>query len=462
MIALEDLPVAVIGGGPVGLAAAAHLIARGLPVKLYEAGETVAASLRDWGHVRTFSPWQYNIDSAAEAILRRRGWRPPRSGHMPTGAELYEDYLKPLAVTPEIAGVIETGARVTSITRRGADKVVTMARETKPFLLSVTNADGTTRRDLARVVIDASGTWRHQNPLGAGGVPAEGETEHADRIAHGIPDVLGRDRVIYAGRRTLVIGAGYSAGNVLLDLAQLARSSPHTAILWVVRGNNLIRIYGGGLADQLPARGELGGEIKALVDDGRVELVMGFAATAVRHVDEALILEGETAEGLRQLGPVDRIIVATGQRPDLDLTRELRLELDPSLECPRALASVIDPNVHFCGSVPPHGHRELGHPEPGFYTVGIKSYGRAPTFLLLTGYEQVRSVVAAIAGDIKAADHVQLALPESGVCSTALPTANNGTGGCCGAPALPEDACGMVNASADTGGRTGCDSGVAA
>src|SRR4051794_12694099 len=202
---------------------------------------------------------------------------------MPTGAELYEDYLKPLAATPEIASVIETGARITSITRRGADKIVTMARETKPFLLSVTRADGTTRRDLARVVIDASGTWRHQNPLGAGGVPAEGETEHADRIAHGIPDVLGRDRVTYAGRRTLVIGAGYSAGNVLLDLAQLARSSPHTAILWVVRGNNLIRIYGGGLADQLPARGELGGEIKALVDDGRVELVMGFAATAVRH-----------------------------------------------------------------------------------------------------------------------------------------------------------------------------------
>ena len=100
------------------------------------------------------------------------------------------------------------------------------------------------------------------------------------------------------------------------------------------------------------------------------------------------------------------------------MTRELRLELDPWLEAVKALAPLIDPNVHSCGSVPPHGHRETSHPEPGFYTIGVKSYGRAHTFLLLTGYEQARSVVAAIAGDMEAADNVQLVLPETGICET--------------------------------------------
>ena len=126
----------------------------------------------------------------------------------------------------------------------------------------------------------------------------------------------------------------------------------------------------------------------------------------MRSVGEGIVLDGETAEGLRRAGPFDRVVVATGQRPDLDLTRELRLDLDPWLESAKALGPLIDPNVHSCGSVPPHGHRELSHPEAGFYTVGVKSYGRAPTFLLLTGYEQVRSVVAAIAGDLAAADEV--------------------------------------------------------
>ena len=125
----------------------------------------------------------------------------------------------------------------------------------------------------------------------------------------------------------------------------------------------------------------------------------GFAVVALRDENEGIVVEGETADGLRRIGPVDRIIAATGQRPDLSLTRELRLDLDPWLESTKALGPLIDPNLHSCGSVPPHGHRELAHPEPGFYTVGIKSYGRAPTFLLLTGYEQVRSVAAAIAGD---------------------------------------------------------------
>jgi thioredoxin reductase len=453
-----ELPVAVIGGGPIGLAAAAHLIERGLPAKLFEAGDSVGASVLDWAHVRIFSPWRYNVDQAARRLLERHDWRLPRADHLPTGGEIFRDYLEPLARTPEMAALVETGAKVTAVTRLGMDKVTSSGREDRPFVLSIRDRDGKTRRELARAVIDASGTWTQQNPLGGSGLPAEGEKEHADRLDYRMPDVLGRDRALYVGRRVAVVGAGYSAANVLLDLANLARSEPRTSIVWIVRGTNLIRVYGGGLADGLPARGELGAEVKALVDSGKVTLVTGFSTTAVRSVGEDLMLEGETAEGLRQSAPFDRVVVATGQRPDLDLTRELRLDLDPWLESAKALGPLIDPNVHSCGSVPPHGHRELSHPETGFYTVGVKSYGRAPTFLLLTGYEQVRSVVAAIAGDLAAADESQLVLPETGVCSSQSAEFEvASSGGCCGGPAPEEtSACCKADAVAKAVGEGGC------
>ncbi|MCG7392898.1 NAD(P)-binding domain-containing protein [Microvirga sp. ACRRW] len=457
MTSLESLPVAVVGAGPVGLAAAAHLIQRGMSVKVYEAGATVGANVRDWGHVRLFSPWEYNTDTAARALLQSHGWQEPSGKAMPTGSDLYDAYLKPLAATPEMAAVIETGVQVKAITRLGADKVLSKGRETKPFVLAVSNGSGMIRRDLARAVIDASGTWTAPNPLGAGGILAEGEAENAGSIAYGIPDVLGRDRPAYEGKTILVVGAGHSAANVLLDLARLAERSPETSIIWTTRGENLMRVYGGGRADQLPARGELGSSLKALVDSGRIALVSGFSATRVTAIGNQVMLEGETAGGIRELGPIDRIVVSTGQRPDLNLTRELRLDLDPWLESAKALGPLIDPNLHSCGSVPPHGHRELAHPEPGFYTVGIKSYGRAPTFLMLTGYEQVRSVVAAIAGDLAGADDVHLVLPETGVCSTNIVPNAGPSLECCGGPAPSQsDACCVADAEAKAEGKSGC------
>jgi thioredoxin reductase len=340
--------------------------------------------------------------------------------------------------------------------------VVSRARETRPFVLSVkTGAD--VRRDLARAIIDASGTWSTPNPLGASGLPAVGEAEFRDQIAYGIPDILGRDRYLYAGKATLVIGSGHSAGNALLELARLAEAEPHTSVVWATRGADLARIFSGGDADQLPARGELGANVKELVDGGPVTLRTGFAVLALRAEYDRVVVKGETAGGVRWIGPFDRIIAATGQRPDLTLARELRLDLDPWLESTKALGPLIDPNLHSCGSVPPHGHRELAHPEPGFYTVGIKSYGRAPTFLLLTGYEQVRSVAAAIAGDMAAADNAHLVLPETGVCSTGPVTVGKEAAGCCGGPAPVEvEACRVADAVAKDEGKPGCGCKVAA
>lgn len=208
-----------------------------------------------------------------------------------------------------------------------------------------------------------------------------------------------------------------------------------------------MRVFGGGAEDKLAARGELGSALKKLVDSGRVTLVTGFGVTAVRKEGGRLLVEGDTAEGPSVLGPFDRIVAATGQRPDLSLTRELRLDLDPWLESAKALGPLIDPNLHSCGSVPPHGHRELSHPESGFYTAGIKSYGRAPTFLMMTGYEQVRSIAAAIVGDLSEADNVRLVLPETGVCS-GRPNANSDVvvSSCCAVEAVqaPSSCCGQA------------------
>lgn len=153
-------------------------------------------------------------------------------------------------------------------------------------------------------------------------------------------------------------------------------------------------------------------------------------------------MSGQGSDGALKLEPVDQVIVATGQRPDLDITRELRLDLDPWLESPRLLGPMIDPNLHSCGTVPPHGYKELSHPEPGYFAVGAKSYGRAPTFLMATGYEQVRSVVAKLAGDDNAANDVRLVLPETGVCSTQFPASDDKASGCCGTAApVPVNAC---------------------
>jgi thioredoxin reductase len=320
---------------------------------------------------------------------------------------------------------LHLNTRVTAIARRGHDKMKTPGREHAPFVLRVACPDGTEEQILAKAVIDASGTWRTPNPLGADGLPALGEAAAADRIVYGIPDVLGAERDRYAGKRVLVVGSGHSAFNALLDLAELAHQEPGTELTWAVRRKEVGQLFGGEQNDALPERGRLGTRTRQLVESGRVRY-RSLRIAEIRRAGAGLLVIGEDSESV---GPVDEIVCATGFRPDLSLTRELRLDLDAAVEAPSALAPLIDPNVHSCGSVPPHGAEELKHPEPDFYTVGMKSYGRAPTFLLLTGYEQVRSVAAAIAGDWDAARQVQLVLPETGVCSTT--TSSSEGAACC-------------------------------
>ena len=412
-------PVAIIGAGPVGLAAAAHLVSRGERPVVLEAGPTVGAHVAAWGHVQVFSPWRFNVDEVSAKLLRANGWSDPDPDALPTGTDLVSQYLRPLGAIPELAPHIHLSSRVMHVTRSAYDKMKTPGRDKAPFALRVRGAESHESTLLARAVIDASGTWSTPNPLGAEGIPADGEAAAANCIVYGIPSALGTDRARYAGRRVLVAGSGHSAFNVLLDLVALADVVPATEITWAIRRADVGGLYGGGSADALPARGELGTRLQSAVKNGRVKLVTTFKTAAVRCADKGVSV---TDIGGRVLGPFDEIIAATGFRPDLSLTHELRLDLDPAVESPRVLAPLIDPNVHSCGTVPPHGVEELRHPESDFYIVGMKSYGRAPTFLMLTGYEQVRSVVAALVGDIEAARRVELTLPETGVCSSTAST----------------------------------------
>ena len=443
----RELPIIVVGAGPVGLAAAIHLADRRQSFLVLESGPSVGTHVDAWGHVQVFSPWRYNVDLLAQARLGAAGWAEPDPEALPTGAELVTRYLQPMAKLPEIEPHLRFGARVTSIARATHDKMKTVGREQAPFEVRLRTPAGEESL-FARAVIDASGTYGAANPLGGNGLPAVGEPECRSQIFYGLPDVLGVARARYAGRSVVVVGSGHSAFNVLLDLTRLRAIAPDTAITWMVRRDEVAGVYGGGAADALPARGDLGARLRALVDAGHIRLATGFRTHRLERIEGRIALHDATG---RAVGPFDEIVAVTGFRPDLTMHSELRLDLDPAVESPRALATLIDPNVHSCGTVPPHGAAELRHPEPGFYIVGMKSYGRAPTFLMLTGYEQVRSVVAELVGDFEAARRVELTLPATGVCSATTgaaadccdtaaaptgsgPSTDDRAAGCCGAP----------------------------
>jgi thioredoxin reductase len=448
----ETKVIAVIGAGPVGLAAAAHAIERGMKPVVFERGPAIGHAVRRWSHVPMFSPWAFNIDTAAERLLTATGWNRPPPDAYPTGGDLLDQYLVPLAERTPLREAIHLNASVLAVSRQGFDKVKTVGREQAPFAVRYRNGAGE-KTALTEAVIDTSGTWFSPNPAGSGGLPAVGEPEAAGRISYGMPDILGHDRMRFAGRHVAVLGGGHSAIGTLIALTELQDAMPGTSITWLYRGQYLARAVGGGAADQLSARGELGMRIARLVESGHIAVETDFRLDRIVTSEIGLRLVADDARFVA----AEELVVATGFRPELDFLRELRVQLDPALECTPALAPLIDPNEHSCGTVRPHGAAELAHPEKDFYIAGMKSYGRAPTFLLATGHEQVRSIVAKIAGDHEAARRVELVLPETGVCSATPGGAKAAASSCCGGPApAATDACCADDAKAKEAGQPGC------
>lgn len=431
----KSLPVAVIGAGPVGLAAAAHLQIRNIPFVLFEAGSTVASNILSWKHIRVFSPWKYNIDKAARQLLTEWNWKSPSDDTLPTGQELFSQYFQPFYDLPFIKRSTHLNAKVLSIGRKNVDKMKTAGREKLPFVIQYFQ-DGDVRQVEARAIIDATGTWTSPNPIGSGGVYAVGEVDHRENIFYGIPDILHAHADRYKNKRVLVVGSGHSSVNTILELDKLKERFPDTEINWVLRKKNIRDVYGGQEDDALEARGALGIKIEALVNNDRVNVYTPFQIQQIMKKDGRLSIIGFQDDQKFALPPVDEIISNTGSRPDFSFIREIRLNIDPSLESVSEIAELIDPNIHSCGTVRPHGERELRHAELDFYIVGSKSYGRAPTFLMATGYEQVRSIVAAIDGDMEAALNVELDLPETGVCSSDLGGISGGA--CCGVEPKPK------------------------
>jgi thioredoxin reductase len=438
-VEMNGSPVVVVGGGPVGLAAAAELLERGLEPLVIERGDRAGAAVNEWNHVRLFSPWSELVAPAAERLLVGAGWSWPDRNAYPTGQDWARDYLQPLAAA--LGPRVRFGVEVVGVARRGRDRVVDAGREGEPLTVHVRNTDGNEEQLTARGVIDASGTWGSPNPLGGDGLPAIGEHVAAHRVSYRVPDLSEpADRARYAGRHIAVAGSGHSALTALVALSAAAEDDPEMRVSWILRRGQIGDTFGGSTADQLPARGALGQRAKRAVEAGQIEVVTGFRTREVRLDGDTLTLVG--LDG-RELASIDEVVALTGFRPELAWLSEVRLELDPVLQAPVRLAPLIDPNVHSCGTVYPHGVNELAHPEPDVYLAGMKSYGRAPTFLAMTGYEQVRSIAAALAGDREAAEQVELVLPETGVCGGAglfdEPAVDANAAGCCGAPTGPQD-----------------------
>ncbi|MCU1636632.1 MAG: flavoprotein [Cryobacterium sp.] len=418
---LGALPVAIIGAGPVGLSAAAHLHERGIRFVIYEAGDAIASSIAVWGHTRLFSPWRHLVDPAAKRLLRENGWEAPDGDAIPTGTELIADYLAPLGALEAIGSHVRLATKVTAVSREGMDRTRTAGRASRPFVLRLATPGGVVDATAA-AVIDASGTYLTPNSLGSNGLDPLGFERVADLVSHSLPDVLGTERERFAGRHAVVVGAGHSAANTLVNLARLAREEPGTAVTWVIRNAAAVRVLGSG-DDELQARASIGTAVRRLVGSGAISQVDGFEIVGLErdttsHGNGVSII-GNRGAVLERIH-ADVIVNATGFRPDLGMLREIRLSLDEIVEAPAALAPLIDPNQHSCATVPPHGIVELAQPERDFFIAGMKSYGRAPTFLLATGYEQVRSIADELAGDADAARRVQLILPATGVCSTSV------------------------------------------
>lgn len=385
--------IVIIGAGPVGLEAALAAQERGLAVQVFEKG-IIADSVRRWGQVRMFSPFGMNVSALGKKTLQAHGISLPEDSALLTGREFAEAYLEPIAALLPVFCQTE----VRAVGRAGMLKNAAIGepeRSRPPFQMLVRDEAGE-RYVEAEVLLDCSGNFATPNDFGAGGLPLPGESECFALIDRGVPDVAGALRSKYAGHRVLVIGAGHSAATVLRELATVKAASPETQIIWATRNLQvppLRRIPD----DALSARDSLLAEVNALASSGLVDWRPGHLVTRLECAGEVIKVTLENEKNTVEI-EVDRIVAAVGFRPDLMLTRELQAKLCYATEGAFNLAAaLLGETGGDCLAVGGFGPDSLVHPEPNFFILGMKSYGRTPDFLLKTGIEQVAMVMQMIA-----------------------------------------------------------------
>lgn len=395
--------IAILGAGPIGLEAALQAMSLKLPVTVYERGR-VAENLRQWGHVRLFSPFGMNCTplgrSTIKAELSQHTF--PADGDCITGREHVSAYLEPLAKCSLLKDRIKEGFQVLGISRRGmlkTDSPGETRRAAQPFRLLVRDSRDRERIEEADVVIDCTGTYGVNRWMGDGGIPAIGERAQSGFISYGLDDVLGERRSTYAGKNILVIGGGYSAATTVCNLAALADKEPSTWVVWLARCGNSqpIRRH---MNDPLPERDRLAQRANMLATrtDGNVEFRNQACIESLESADGGVKVTARIA-GKATSWTVERVIANVGYAPDAGLYRELQVHECYASQGPMGVAAaLLKHGAADCLAVPPLGANVLKTPEPNFYVLGAKSYGRNSHFLLKNGFEQVRDVFTLIVG----------------------------------------------------------------
>jgi Pyridine nucleotide-disulphide oxidoreductase len=390
--------LAIIGAGPTGLEAALAASAAGWDFTVYEASNGPAGNIADWEHVRLFTPWSMNASPRARDRLVAVGAEVPDGDDCPTGRELIDRLLAPLAALPEIQPHILYGSRVVEISRDGLlknDEIGTARRAERPFRILIESEAGE-RIEYADVVLDCSGSYGHPHPLGIGGIHAPGERQFADRVCHRIPD-LSREADEWAGRRILLIGAGASGQTAARDLAELVRARPNTSVVWAVRDRD--PTFGAIPDDPLPARAALAASASALVSDpaSPIDARLGCTVDALSDVGDGIrvVLRCGGDGGVDEAAEVvvDRILALTGSVGDASMYRQLQIhECWATSGVMKLSAALLASSSVDCLDQTGQGADTLRNPEPDFYILGSKSYGRNNTFLLRVGWEQVDEV----------------------------------------------------------------------
>ena len=386
--------IAIIGAGPVGLEAALAALAHGHRVSVFERGE-VGDSVRRWGHVRMFSPFGMNVSLRGIERLKKLGQPLPDPDAFLTGTEYVAQYLAPLA---ERLGeeIVHTNAEVAALGRCEIlkhEQIGARTRMETPFRLLLRRG---TREwgEEADAIFDCTGTFATPNHLGDGGMPAVGEAAAKPLITYGVPDILGRQRWLFENRRVLVVGSGHSAATAVRDLAAI----PDTRIVWATRRGMTppcLRIEN----DPLEERDRLSAEVNELAESDDIDFRRDSTVLALKQTDDGLMVMLGNSTGSESI-VVDRVIAAVGFRPDLELARELQARTCYATEGAYNLAaSLLGEESGDCLAPRTGGVETLTHPEPGYFTLGMKSYGRSPDFLIRTGREQVEAVLGSLEKD---------------------------------------------------------------